>query len=566
MKIIKKISLENANSISESKYLVCKDGGVDVLLGSSDGSNINNKINIRAVYISNQLDTSQRLIDVKAIVKSSAESGFNAITLASTHFDNYANAPSLFKSNLVALKTFCDDWGIKIIPVCFSIGYAGSYTSKPINRNLAASYPCSISFNVSNGSCIVIPETDSADRNIDFESFTTNTFDGFFLQDGPGITSFLDDTVSYSGSKSCRFTDIQNSSGYGRLGIQIDVTPYKSYEVSFWAKASVDWPGQGITVQSTQTDTSRTLMSVKKTPTAEWTKYILQFNSLDCTQINVAFGVWGGTTGSFWVDDIVIKRQDQLQMVVKREKTPFIVKNYNTNHIYIEDVDYSLSLTSSYPDMIFTITPITIPNGTTISVDYYRAYWRDSWGGTHALCMDAEETQTHFDSTMDLIYNVLKNDYWQFSTDEIRQGGYDAESINKDMGVSLFDHLLRRINKAQFLNKDSRILISGDILYDGQNAITPYLSAKGFDKSWEKILYKGYFPVSVWQYATRNDAITHFKDNSYTYYASINIAECPTTTELNNWKTSISSDDPIIRYTTWTNDYSRLAEFAGVFF
>jgi hypothetical protein len=73
--------------------------------------------------------------------------------------------------------------------------------------------------------------------------------------------------------------------------------------------------------------------------TQDWEEIDIVFNSLDEKEIGIYVGVWGGTSGTVWVDDF---RLEELALVnvLRRPGCPLVVRSADGKTTYTEGKDF----------------------------------------------------------------------------------------------------------------------------------------------------------------------------------------------------------------------------------
>ena len=93
--------------------------------------------------------------------------------------------------------------------------------------------------------------------------------------------------------------------------------------------------------------------------TQDWTRFDTTFNSQDSTSVHLYFGVWGGSAGTIWIDDVSVE-ETALVYLLRRSGTPVRIYDPQTQAIFHEgaDVDFirnpkltGLSITSTSPSI-----------------------------------------------------------------------------------------------------------------------------------------------------------------------------------------------------------------------
>lgn len=157
-------------------------------------------------------------------------------------------------------------------------------------------------------------------QNFDFEQGSLDKWEKQSYNNPEGITEFfIDDTVSYSGTKSACI--INNSLNHSRFNQEIKVKGNSHYKLSCWVKTEnvgSDHTGANITVEEIN-DVSNHFQG-----TNEWS-YVELYGTTEKDQdsfvLAVALGGYGNENiGKVWFDDVVVEKVDKIPSGVRVAK------------------------------------------------------------------------------------------------------------------------------------------------------------------------------------------------------------------------------------------------------
>ena len=103
----------------------------------------------------------------------------------------------------------------------------------------------------------------------------------------------------------------------------VPVQPFRQYHISVRVKTQNFLVQPEVKVLAGNRAFNYNYLGVKTTQ--DWQIHHVVFNSLDQSQVNIYFGVWGGTTGTLWWDDAVLEEVAFLNLV-RRDGAPLVVK------------------------------------------------------------------------------------------------------------------------------------------------------------------------------------------------------------------------------------------------
>lgn len=211
--------------------------------------------------------------------------------------------------------------------------------------------------------------------NPGFEDGKTGWFDTGDA--GLGVNS-----VAHSGKTSAVIVDAPANA---RLRQKFPLKPWHQYHLRLFYKSS-NFKGSVMVevLDSSNFDKGRTGAYLNASGSHDWTEANYTFNSADSTEGYLYFGVWGGSSGILWFDDIQIE-ETALVYLVRRSGAPLkIYDPQNASKAYQEGSDYNRVMDmhvettrTPFDDTWHPPTPITLPKGTrltpgqTVAVDSY---------------------------------------------------------------------------------------------------------------------------------------------------------------------------------------------------
>ncbi len=245
--------------------------------------------------------------------------------------------------------------------------------------------------------------------NPGFELGKTDWFD---LNDaGVGINS-----VAHRGKNSAAIVD---APGNARLRQKIALKPWRQYHLHLFFKSS-NFRGSAMLSVLDSTDLSRVRLNppIDAAGTHDWTPLDYSFDSQDSTEAYLYLGVWGGSSGVLWFDDIQIE-ETALIHVARRAGAP--VKVYdpqNPGTVYRERVDYNyisdpyMAANETAFHMYHDPPAVTLPAGTHLSpgqivaIDSYSVFPLP-YGGETGMCLTEPGVLKWLDSNARSIKKVL---------------------------------------------------------------------------------------------------------------------------------------------------------------
>lgn len=276
-------------------------------------------------------------------------------------------------------------------------------------------------------------------ENSGFEAGKTAWFDT--NDSGVGINS-----VAHSGKLSAVIVDAPANA---RLRQKIPLTPWRAYHLRLFFKSS-NFRGSAMLSVFDAWNKSKVRLNAyfNAAGTHDWTEADYMFNSQDSTEAYLYFGVWGGSSGVLWFDDIQME-ETALVYLVRRAGTP--LKMYDPNHpgtVYREGVDFDAirdprmsSTRTPFTDVYHSPAPVTLPPGThltpgqMVAIDSYSAFPIPGANGV-SMCMTDPGVAKWLAQNAQAIQRVLPaGEGVLLSYDEIRQMNSCASCRAKNMSA-----------------------------------------------------------------------------------------------------------------------------------
>lgn len=274
-------------------------------------------------------------------------------------------------------------------------------------------------------------------KNPGFENGKSDWFDT--NDAGLGINS-----VAHSGKTAAVIVD---APGNARLRQKFPLKPWRQYHLRLFYKSSHFTGGPMVSVfDASNFDKVRLNGWFNANGDHDWTQADYTFNSQDSTEGYLYFGVWGGSSGTIWFDDVQIE-ETALVYVVRRPGAP--VKVYDAAHpstVYRERVDYNpifdprmVSTRTPFTDNYHDPGPVTLPAhtnlepGQTVAIDYY-AVFPIPQANSVSMCMtDPAVLKWIAENAHFLKHQLPENGGLVMGYDEIRQMNSCASCRAKHM-------------------------------------------------------------------------------------------------------------------------------------
>lgn len=524
----------------------------------------------RLFYVSNKLENDADVGKISSVVKSAASAGFNGMVFSSPGLERLGLEFSNYAERLKEVARVCNENNLEIIPMVFSLNSDDSTVF--IDKNLAEGLPVKEApFIVWNGDAVLVPDQSVHFPNGGFEDYVGDQIKLYQLQDIAVQVVFADKVVYKEGKASVRFEKHEQDAGTkGYVAQEVRVKPYRSYKITFWVKTEDLMPATSFLPQVHGKD-SRILMELNPSlqPSSNWQKMTFGFNSCDNTTVKVYLGLSNWMSGKLWIDDVNVEEVAPLN-VLSRPGTPVVVRNKKTGTTYEEAYDFApivdgkMNFRFDHEEPLIKIVPnSSIKDDDRLLVSFYQGIALHE--SQVVYCMSEPKMYDIWRQQAHAIHEAIAPQKYFLNVTQVRAGGSCETCKQRGISVAqiLGDCITRQVNIIRERNPNAEIFIWSDMLDDNQNAHDNYYLVDGdLTGSWD------YVPKDLvlvcWDYKLRNESMQHFSSLGFKTLASIHSDKGAD--EVRDWlqvmkKTSGSSG---AMYTSFENDYTKLASFGGV--
>jgi hypothetical protein len=334
----------------------------------------------------------------EALIDEAVAAGYTGLAFWDSAL-TFANRPGWSTANLATVVKYANSKGLKVLAAGAPIGYSNDMLQT--DPNLAEGAPIEGGqFKVSGGALSAVNSLAPL-MNPGFESGQTVWFGTGDPRTG------VDDTVAHTGSASGVIHGDPTATDNARFTQAMTLTPFRLYHIQLWFKtASFSGNTLNVEVLDFTTDKSTTLTRMAESPTMtstteDWTVFDYSFNSRESTAATLYIGVWGGFSGTVWIDD-VLAEETSLVNVLRRSGTPLKVYDMGTTYTEGKDfatvVDPALAANPGTYDPWHTPPVVTVPSGSliadgaTVSMDYYTVVPQIGWEVSSCLSDPAVQT------------------------------------------------------------------------------------------------------------------------------------------------------------------------------
>jgi len=260
----------------------------------------------RWVYAPANYQVNKETDRIIALMKRAKTVGYTHFLITDSKFSRVPTLPRHYFDNVSRVRTAAKEIGIELVPGLFGVGYSNDLLSN--DPNLAEGLPVKDALFVVKNSFarhvpdpeVVLKDTELADRK---------------------EWGFIDDNlVSENGALRSGTTDTN-----ARLSQRLKVQPFRQYHVSIRIRTA-DFKGGRAEIKAIAgKDVQLNHTLLHEQPTQEWHTHHITFNSLEHSEVQLYFGVWGGHQGTLWWSEPRIEECGLVNML-RRPGAPLVVK------------------------------------------------------------------------------------------------------------------------------------------------------------------------------------------------------------------------------------------------
>jgi hypothetical protein len=418
----------------------------------------------------------------EALIDQAVAAGYTGLAFWDSAL-TFANRPGWDTTNMKTVVQYARSKGLTVLGGGAPIGYSNDLLKSDPNLAEGAKIVGG-QFTVaaaSGGNVLRAVNSLPPLQNAGFESGETVWF-------GTGDSrTAIDTTVAHSGGASGIIEGDASATTNARFTQAMTVTPWRLYHVQLWFKTA-GFSGNSVEVEvldfTTQANTTLTRMG-ESIPTTggdqDWTVFDYAFNSRESTNVTLYIGVWGGFSGTVWIDD-TLAEETSLVDVLRRSGMP--LKVYDASTTYAEGADYATVADPALAANPGTYDPwhapptVAVPNGSTlqvgatVSMDYYTVVPEIGW--EVSACLTDPDVQTWNTSNAQALASVFPAGTGvMLGYDEMRQG----DSCEECRATNLTAGQLLAQNVQQTVATLDAVYGAGTTYYFWDDMFSPYHNA-----------------------------------------------------------------------------------------
>ncbi|HEV3166697.1 MAG TPA: hypothetical protein VGZ22_21910 [Isosphaeraceae bacterium] len=531
----------------------------------------------RWIYASQNLLVDKNVDQLIELIQRAGKCGYNGMMLADYKFNILDRMPKRYFENVARVRKAAAAAKLEIIPAVFPIGYsAGLLAHDP---NLAEGLPVIDAPFVVKEREAVPASSPPRLANADLEETKGDRFTGVSFQDDPGKATFADSKVVHHGKVSCRMQDVgkQGSSGNGRLIQNLKVRPHACYRYSCWVKTQdLSSPGSFrlLAIGAGKGARQLTFFEGGVERTQDWKQVDVVFNSLDQSEVNLYVGLWGGGTGTLWIDERAL---DELAFVnvLRRPGCPLTVTSADGRTTFEEGRDFEplqdpklgqqpyageFSFAHDGPRLRLTERSRIKP-GSHLKVSWYHPVL--THGEQVMCCLSEPKVYELLRDQAERVQTLFQPKTVFMSHDEIRVANWcqACQARHETPGGLVADNARRCVGILKEVMPQAQVVVWSDMFDPHHNAVKSYYLVNGsLEGSW-----LGLEPTVIianWNSGKAKESLNWFADRGHSqlvagYYDDEGLEN------LERWNTAAKGVPRVIgfMYTTWQQKYDQMEAY-----
>jgi hypothetical protein len=491
------------------------------------------------VYCPTNLLVDANLDKLDVLWKRAHAAGYTHVLLEDSklsRLDMLGSNAQHYNSNVARARQMAAADQLALVPAVFSIGYSNDLLGH--DPNLAEGLPV-----------VDTPFTVHGDLA------TVDVDDSLVL----GKMSFKDDTVQVDGNSAT----VPPCKGNARFVFHLKLAKFHCYHVSVMVKTE-HFSGD-VRINPLAGDQSLNFANLGQKPTQDWTQLDAVFDTLENSDVNLYFGIWGGSKGTLQWRDWKI-HEAGLVNVLRRPGTPCVVKA--GDRTLVEGTDYDRILdplmgckpwAGEYtawhsPPVIHTHH---LADGTHLKISWF--YPPIAGDGQVNICVSEPATAKLLQDQSKLVKEAFQSPGYMMSFDEIRCMNQDDACRDRKMDAGPM--LAKTLHDCTQLLEPATVYTWSDMFDPFHNAHDNYYLVRGnLTGSWNGLQKD--VVVMNWNFGNRDKSLKFFADRGNRqiiagYYDS-------DLKDMSQWLESAGKVTGVIgmMYTTWSQNYSQLEKFA----
>ena len=483
------------------------------------------QLELRLLYSMHTPGVPKHREELLEILSRASRAGYNGIVLNDFRVSILDHTDPSYLDGLREFSRSAADLGIEVIPSAGSFGWSeGMLYNDP---NLVEALPVRDQrLTVRDG--VARPDTANLVRNGGFEVAPGDEPAAWDQLDWMDATQ-IDSDHALTGRRSLLLEDTPpNWRGLpnARVMQEIDVRPWTPYRASMWVKTQDFRGAYGIRLFAMVDGEILEASDLGAKPTQPWTQYNVVINPRNHDRIELYAGVWGGSDGSVWIDDIRFEETAFVNLV-RREGAELTVRAEDGT-VYEEGRDYARLIDPLMgqhtapgrfdryhpPPLLRRTANSRIQPGETLSVSYYHAVTAKH--GQATVCLNHPAVYELFEKEVRALAEVYSPRALLLGHDEILAANWcgSCRRDGRSAGELLAENVRRCVEISRKVMPEVKFFVWNDMFDPHHNAHDSFALVNGdLGGSW-KGLPDGVTILNWNRTSTRPRSIEFFARNA----------------------------------------------------
>ncbi len=488
---------------------------------------------------------------LEALMAKAKPLGYTHFLLADSKFSRLAEMDRRYFDHIDRVKQTAGRLGLQLVPAVFPVGYSNDILGQ--DPNLAEGLPVKDAlFVVKGGEARLVPESP-----VTLPSFADRR-----------AWKFVDRSFEADGA-ALRSRD--GKGGNARAMMQLKLLPFRHYHVSVRVKTQ-DFHGTPEVKALVERSHSLIYTALGAKPTQDWTTHHVTFNTLDHTDVNLYFGVWGAGAGTLWMEAPVLEEAGPVN-VLRREGCPFTVKA-DDGRLLTEGTDYERFTDPRLGNQPYggeyevwheapPLRTKNLPDGTKLRVSWFHPHVVHD--GQVCACVSEPAFMKLLATQAADMHKTWQAPGYMMSHDEWRVLGWDDACLRRKLtpGQIVSDNVKQCTALLARTAPQARVFTWSDMFDPFHNAVKDYYLVNGdLAGAWEGLPKD--VVVMNWNFGKRAESLKFFADRENKQIIAGYYDDDPA--QLAQWLSATEGVSGVIgvMYTTWRQNYADLAAFAKV--
>jgi hypothetical protein len=530
---------------------------------------------VRWVFNMQNLRAAGAVGAMRSILDTMQRYKLNAIQQNDFKYSLLQMQPDYYFDSVRAYRALSEARGIGIVPGVAPIGYSEGILWN--DANLAEGFPATSRYVIEADTARLVPDARVALPNGGFENVDANgKLTGWSYFDEATVS--VDRSIMHSGSASARCSNFAGVNSRFIRGVQC--RPHSAYVLTAWLRTE-QLKGGELRLLAIGTDTAggsrvlaHTAYGLSGTSNG-WKQVQVVFNTLEYARMNLYVGLWGGGTGTFWVDDFEV-RENGLANVLRRGGTPLHVKSADGAMEYREGADFAPVADTRMASGIYPwhqpptfrrLAGGSLRNGDSIDIAFFHpvtTYGNEDGIGQNMVCLSEDTLYSILRDQFARVDALYSSSQYLMQHDEVRVLNRDSACLARNLSPAelLADNVTRCATLLNSIHPGVELFTWSDMFDSLHNAVDDYFLVNGDLRGIWNMIPRS-ITIGNWNSGQMRTSLDFFSALGFEQIAAPYYDERDTR-NIRAWRLGLEPTPGAkgMLYTTWVGDYSYLKPFS----